>query len=352
MGVAVKHNKRLFACRVLVLACLSAGTAVHAQSGGDLATGSATLSNLTFNLIDLAPQSGQGTWIQFGQKNQEGGFDPVWGSAGVSGLTYRDAEGYPISAADQSELYQGPLPQQTVSLAAMDGSGTVAVGPTGMSATMRVGANAFDQAIVAPGADSKMVEVWSVASFGQGLRPPSYDQDFEADTYTILPGYSQVQPVSFTLSAHTQLVMEADASAFVGLGPDMPYLPWDNPDSIFNPNIGAGVQIALARTKPLFPFADVYTSWIALSNDLLATYDWQQDNVFAQPTDDPSTSTPGARRLRVTLTNNSDEELDGLALLTVVASAQVTQAVPEPSTYLLMGLGLVGIVWRRRSISI
>ncbi|HEX5355129.1 MAG TPA: PEP-CTERM sorting domain-containing protein [Aquabacterium sp.] len=344
----MKHIHRAFVRRVLVLACLSAGAAVHAQSGADLATGSATLSNLTFSLVDLAPQSGQGTWIQFGQKNLEGGVDPVFGSAGVSGLIYRDADGYPVSTADQSAIYEGPLPQQTYNLAAADGSGTVSVGPGGMSATMRLGANAFDQAIVVPGADRKSVEVWSGASFGQGLFYPAVDQDFDAGTLTIKPGYSQTQPVSFTLSAHTQLVMEADASAMVGLGSDLPYLPWDNPDSAFNPMVGAGVQIALARTTPVFPFADVYTSWGALADDLLATYEWQQDNVFAQQTDDPATSTPVSRRLRVTLTNNSDEALDGLAMLTVAASAQATQAVPEPATYLLMGLGLVGIFWRRR----
>lgn len=344
----MKHINRAFVRHVLVLACLSAGAAVHAQSGADLATGSATLSNLTFSLVDLAPQSGQGTWIQFGQKNLEGGFDPVIGSVGVSGLIYRDADSYPVSSTGQGGLFEGPLPQQTYTLAALDGSGAVVVGPSGMSATMRLGANAFDQAIVVPGADRKSVEVFSNASFGDGLRYPAVDQDFEAGTYTIRPGYSQTLPVNFTLSAHTQLVMEADASAIVGLGPDLLYLPWDNPDSAFNPTIGAGAQIALARGNPLFPFADVYTSWGALNDDVLATYEWQQDSVFAQQTDDPATTTPISRRLRVTLTNNTDEALDGMAILTVAASAQATQAVPEPATYLLMGLGLVGIFWRRR----
>ena len=81
---------------------------------------------------------------------------------------------------------------------------------------------------------------------------------------------------------------------------------------------------------------------------MLATYEWQQDALFAQQTDDPATTTPASRRLRVTLTNNTDEALDGMAILTVAAAAQATQAVPEPATYLLMGLGLVGIFWRRR----
>lgn len=336
--------------RTLVLAGLTVCASLQAQAATELFTGSASLSNLNFSLIDLAPQSGQGTWIQFGRQNSEGGIDrePGWGY--ITGLLSRDANGLPVSTAGQDVYFDGPVPQQSYSLTAADGSGTLNIGPSGITSTVRVGANALDSAVVVEGADRRSIEVANAAQFGSTFYTPNTRYDSETGGYTLVDTTGPQQFSNFTLSAHTQLVFEADAVVAINPGLDAPYLPWEHPGADLELSGDVNVGIALARATPTRAFSDSYANWDDFINAVNVAYDWQDDSLGGMLNADPALMTPAARHLRVTLTNNGDVAMEGVLLMAVGAGAAMTQAVPEPGTYALMGLGLVGIFWRRRRL--
>lgn len=331
---------------IMILGAWVGASTAQAQSASDLVSGAASLKNISFSVVSLAPGSGQDAWVQFGTRNGDGGMDPEYGSVSFSGQTYRDAEGYPVSPAGQSELFEGPLPQSPLSLTAVDGSASASASAGNMSASMRLPATALAQAPAWPGSDRQSVEVWSASRFGESLRYPGFEYDDATGSYRLLPGFAPTQPVNFILSPHSQLVLEADASALVSVSTD---IHWDSGSGgEFNPTVGAGAMLSLARGTPLHPLADTYDSWWALEADVMQAYDLQQDILMAQFMEDPAAMTPADRHLRVTLRNDGDEALSGVAVLTTMASAQLVQAVPEPGTYLLMGLGLVGVFWQAR----
>lgn len=349
----MEHGLVLRARRTLVLACLTACASMQAHAGSDLFTGSASLSNLSFQVVDLAPQSGQTPWIQFGTTDPFGEVvrEPGW--AYVTGLLSRDAMGLPVSSGGSDAFFEGPLPSQSFLLTASDGSGSVGVGPSGFTSTIRLGANALDQAIVVPDAGHKAIEANNLATFGPpSLSPPGMSFDGVTGQVTLYDTEGPRQIGNFSLSAHTQLVVEADVTAEINQGTDAPFLPWAHPGSGLDLYGASGGMIGLARTTPLHPFADSYASYGEFELALNAIYEWQQDSVVIELNEDPSLMAPTTRRLKVTLTNNGDEAMDGLFFMGLGTTAVLTQSmVPEPGTYMLMGLGLVGIFWRRRGMA-
>lgn len=114
----------------------------------------------------------------------------------------------------------------------------------------------------------------------------------------------------FTLTANTQLIIYGDAAV----------------SGIFDPS------------RYAYSYAGVYIAYLAEPGDLFDTY-----------TDDFITSAWGSsesRELTATI-SSGDTALTGDFGLTIASNATVT-AVPEPSQYALMLLGLAGLGWKLR----
>lgn len=337
----------------LVLACVMSSMAAQAQSTGDLATGSVSLSNIAFKLESLAPQPGASTWIQFGQSLGDTVYEQQ-GWAYTSGQVLREAEtGNPVTPYWQDAYFNAPLPSQAINLASTDGTGTVSVGPNGLSSTIRVGADALSKATTWDGAGNKVFEVQNRAASGATLYDHPMSINYETGAITLQP-WSPMQSVQFTLSAHTRLVLEGDAAAQASLAAGM-MVPWDEPNSAYNPSVSAFAQLGIGRGTLSRPLADSYASWFDYVADMQDAYAWTWDGVGVHNTMDPATLDPVSRHLSVALVNDSDTEMTGLFYMSVSTSASLLQpldvpAIPEPSTYMLMGLGLVGLVLRRRAL--
>ena len=132
-------------------------------------------------------------------------------------------------------------------------------------------------------------------------------------------------------------------------------LPLDDPNSANNPSVSAYAQLNIGRGTPSRSLVGSYASWFDYVADMQDAYGWTSDSVGVYSSLDPATLDPLSRHLSVALVNDSDTEMTGVFYMYAGTSAAFFQpldvaAIPEPSTYMLMGLGLVGLAWRRRAL--
>lgn len=318
----------------LAMACLLALPAAHANTAM-LASGSASLTGIRYELIDLRPDDGQAPWIRFGNANGE----PISGLIDATGLSHDP------DAARQAD-WQGLLPTGSQSVSSADGYTGAQASATSLSTSFKVDGAVLEQ-LVPMGDGSARVEVFSQARAGTGIPSLSYVVDETTGIVSAVDGDTGWQPFDFTLSPHTAIVVHAQGSASLTLNPQAG--AWDILDSGGNtahePLIGSGVQIALMLIRPDVTMKPVYESTDAFYADMDRAYQLSFDGVSANWTpDDMASMTPSSRDLMIMLNNDAGLQAHGTLLMTGMSQFAVTRAVPEPGTWALMGLGLGALV--------
>jgi PEP-CTERM motif len=324
---------------VALLTALTFGLATpsgaQAQSGSISAR--ASLSNVQITLNSLSSGSVDAPWIQFDSNSH--------GAATLTATSQANGQftdGFSMSA---------PQSGVSVSRVSPDGASFIASDASGLRAQGTV-----NLAHLLPAEDGLTQSGLAAAnvSFGSSLQQPSmYVNDIFAalldptSPVTIDPRANKVFGLglgTFTLSPHTQLVIEADASLGFdsdGMGANLGYASGSFASS--------SAYLGVMRTSPKSPVLDAYDNLATFEQDFNAKYAVQRALLNVSWSLASNGQMPLERQVtrRLTFNNDSDEALSGVMVLSsyaYVKVVQATSAVPEPGTWALMGLGLIGLM--------
>ncbi len=353
-------------------------SAAHAADA-PLLQSSGTVTNFKYELIGLDVNDGITPGIVFTDwVNQVPG---IWADGQVTilgGSIVSDHKGSVDLVGGVSNL----LPSGTQQVSSTDGLVSVSASPTSLKSSLAL--QQSDLSRLEP-ADAdyfgtrQSLTVLGTTQLGNFARTPYYSPNLDG-SYTrwggaYVPG-SEYDPAftgeyAFTLTPNTRLVVTADLSVSAKL--DSTQLPQDwvaaaaNPvtnDDFANSSIVLGQAVlrlsqAGESAGMLASYPD-YDSYIAAQN---AAFQWSEVYLIAGDNVLHNSGYVGSDQAsaRLVLDNRGGTEMLGSLGVITDSSAELfgplqapvvplpeTPAIPEPSTYALMGLGLVGMALAKR----
>jgi hypothetical protein len=336
----LRRTTRISFGLALAVSALSSAHAVDTP----LASGTASLSHIRYELANTDGTSASSAALSFGMSADA----PMSGWVGAFGQT---------GANDVASVqnWTGVLPASVISVNSSDGYTSAQAGPDSLSTSFSVDKSVLDKTAVGPdGSGLSRFEVFSQTSTGLGVPSLGYSVDDATGKVSATPDGLSWPYYDFTLAAHTTLTVHATGSASLTVQPEQGGWDFRNPggDASTLPNIGSGVQVALMLQNPGFQMKPAYDSLEAFYADMDQAYTLSMDTVAANwVADDASAMLPQLRDLTVSVTNNSDQAAHGSFVLTGMSQFAVVKpdsAVPEPGTWLLMALGLIGLLAANR----
>lgn len=334
--------------RAIALSSLATSAMAQTSTPPLLGSASASVSNFAYQVQDLQPDDGQTAWVEFiGADAGLGGYVNTAGQA----LRDRPEEEGSWLPYNGGTTYAGLLPSNDIHTASTDGLATGYAGPTGISASIAVRADALDRATPYPGSSTQSsMEVFSETVVGGFPTEPYYSLDYATGVVTLSNPQQSYYEFQFTLAAQSALVITGMADSSMQLDPSA--LPPMGSSSFLS--LGANAGVAVAFAEPQVPFLPEYANYSDYGAAVQAAYAMQSawTNAYWYSHGGQTDITDHAD-IHLTLSNLTETEQKGT--LRIYAASQmflikedVAAAVPEPSTYALMGLGLVGLAWVRR----
>jgi len=326
-------------------AALCFGTSAQAAVDPLVAQASVTLSGLSFQLIDLTPGDGIAPSLSF----QTEGVIDSWNSV--------------YDEASHSWLHSGPtysnslLPSTPVNYTSPDGLSTVTSTANSVTLQSQLPLSQILPPLNPPDGSGTGDYVYngigSNTDLAVGAPYPGEYQSFTlgAGTGLVLRG---------TLSRHITLDSGAIQSAMEANG----YDTW----SLTGGSGGGATFMMAAQSSEWFDAEGNYTGGSLLQANQLELFD-SRSMEHGAGLDNTMLLLDGAQDFEFTVVNFGDSNLTGLIALQLTVGSDLflyaqrfseitppidIPAIPEPSTYALMGLGLVGIAAvarRRRHVS-
>ncbi|RTL30333.1 MAG: PEP-CTERM sorting domain-containing protein [Burkholderiales bacterium] len=313
---------------------LSLASSVHAADVPSPVTGSASITGLSYHLVNLDPSDGITPWIQFQSGTYVGlgslvntGYDYLPIGSGSSATTDAHTTNGDIFTAPGANYVSG------------SGEVNASYGPAGTSVTVRVNADQYSN-LGGVGAFDPSHAIYNSTLLGaSGM---AYGSSFSPLLGVNLPNPMGTTDTSFTLSPHTLLVidgqMQSNAAVDLTTLKSGPLLDGISAGSYtLNVTLMAanGVVLADANGQVVDQFINTATGSQARDQTGVLV------NAAAIPPTDASQSP-----FSVQFSNDSAEAVKG-GLVIGSGVASMTQfsiaAVPESSTWVLMGLGLLGV---------